>query len=74
MSWEAFLALYIAGAVVCVFITTAAMRRETTAHGQDIILGMGCLLVILWPLALAWAAIVGVGAAIVWAFNKVRGT
>ncbi len=61
MSWEMYLAIYVTGAVVCILLTSYALKQEETQHGQSIILGMGCLIVLLWPLALAWGVIVGVG-------------
>lgn len=72
MSWEAFLALYIAGAVLCIFIVAVALKKETTQHGQEIILGMGCLLVFLWPLALPLILGAAVFSVHEWATEKFR--
>ena len=53
--------IYVIGAVICAFIAFGAVAHETTSHGQDILIGSGCLLVLFWPIVLVWAAIVGIG-------------
>jgi len=49
------------GAVIGFVLTLRATAAETTAHGQGIILPMGILLSIFWPLAFAWIALIGLG-------------
>ena len=58
--------IYVIGSVIFAFIAFGAVAHETTAHGQEILMGMGCLLVLFWPLVLIWSAFdaiaMGIGA------------
>ena len=60
----------------CVFFFLVLLRvttSEPTAHGQEIILGIGLVLVVCWPLALVWALGVGIASAAALVWRKVRG-
>lgn len=65
------LGIYALGFVAMVILLIVTTANEPTAHGQSILLGYGCLLVILWPLALAWCALIWIGLGLKWLLEKV---
>lgn len=73
MTWALFLSIYAIGFILCAVWLGGMISSEPTAHGQSILIGYGCLLLIAWPLVLVWCAIVGVccGASLLW--RKLRG-
>lgn len=50
--------VYLLGFFAVAAVTYLAACNEPTAHGQGIILPMGFLLALLWPVALVWVLIV----------------
>ena len=65
MDWlSAAIGIYVIGSVILAVVMMGAVASETTAHGQEILIGMGCLLVLFWPIALIWASIVAIGSAV----------
>lgn len=51
-------AIYLGGFVLVVIWTMIAAGNEPTAHGQSIIVSMGLLFAMAWPLGLIWALVV----------------
>lgn len=50
--------VYLLGFFAVAAVTYLAASKEPTAHGQGIILPMGFMLAMFWPVALIWLLIV----------------
>lgn len=61
---------YIAGVLAVLIATMWTASREPSAHGQSIIVPMGCALAFLWPIALIWFAVVGLWLGGRWIMGK----
>ena len=70
---EIAIVFYVLGLVAGLFLTFNAAAQEPTAHGQSIIVPIGLALSVVWPLALVWALLVGLGAGIAWIWTKLKG-
>lgn len=55
------LAIYLAGFGAINILTWLCLRREPTAHGKIVGTQIGFWLGLLWPLALIWFTLVGIG-------------
>lgn len=60
------LEIYIVGILLIWFGTSLAMKSEPTTHGQNVLLSMGCIGGLLWPLFLAYFIIASPFIAIEW--------
>lgn len=67
------LAIYIAGFVLVAVFTLSIASREPTAHGQSIIIPIGCMASVLWPIALVYLIVVSIVIAIRTAWQKLSG-
>lgn len=67
-----FLALYLVGLVVGFVLIAIAMKHEPTSHGQAMLLGTGVAMVALWPVLLAWVAIVGLAKGGAWLVGRLK--
>lgn len=52
---------YLIGLVAVVVLVQWAISGEPTAHGQIVGTQIGCLIALVWPLALLWFALIGAG-------------
>lgn|GEM_PF-1258943 len=67
---EKLIPAYLIGVFVVAYLGWGAISREPTSHGQAVLLPIGCVIVIFWPLALVWVLGVGIIVALahVWRF------
>ena len=51
MSWLDLLLVYVAGLIGIVMLVRIALKNEPTAHGQIVGRQVGCIVAVLWPIA-----------------------
>lgn len=68
-----FLLLYGIGFALIVGAVHWSLRKEPTAHGQIVGRQMGCLVALLWPIALPWFALVGIAVLVSKAWARLHG-
>lgn len=73
MTLSTVLTIYAIGFATVIAAMWLALRKEPTAHGQIVGTQMGCLLALLWPLALVYGVIFGIGFAGVKAWQAITG-
>lgn len=66
MNWGLVLAIYAIGVVVVWLFMLSQVAKEPTSHGQGILLPMGVIAVLAWPLAIPLALF----ALVTWLFGK----
>lgn len=65
-----FFAVYVVGVIVIWVWTWITAQDEPTAHGQDILLPMGCALGLLWPLFVVYLIVASPLIALSWYRNR----
>ena len=70
--WELLGGIYIIGMLAGLIWLMGVVGRETTAHGQEILLSIGCLAVIGWPLTLGWLIVVLAFEGVAWLGRKLK--
>lgn len=58
--------IYLTGTGIVWLAAAYAYRAEPTVHGQDIIVPMGCVLGLLWPLSIAYLIVASPWIAVTW--------
>jgi hypothetical protein len=69
MTWWTLALIYLGVFLAIQLLVALLLRREPTAHGRIVGTQAGCCVGAIWPIALVYFVIVGIGAFVAWAWS-----